>query len=152
MGNKLTKRDSTQIPFIQIEKKMAEEGVVTQEPTRLQAPGQWSTGMINASCCIASFIPCLTWVWAFNNAARVGQPGLCASQGCCCVYLCCPCATFLWTTKTRLYAKMRLGIQDGRNELCWTYCCFPCVVAQTRQSLVANAPLLAQQMWEEPPE
>lgn len=54
--------------------------VVTEQPTKLDQPREWSTGMVNFSCCLASFIPCLTWAWACSNASRVGQPGLCASQ------------------------------------------------------------------------
>ena len=54
--------------------------VVTEQPTKLDRPGQWSTGMVNLSCCLASFIPCLNLAWACSNASRVGQPGLCASQ------------------------------------------------------------------------
>lgn len=34
---------------------MADEKVVTEQPTRIQPPGQWSTGMINASCCIGKW-------------------------------------------------------------------------------------------------
>ena len=54
--------------------------VVTEQPTKLDQPREWSTGMVNFSCCLASFIPCLNWAWACSNASRVGQPGLVASQ------------------------------------------------------------------------
>ena len=63
---------------------------------------------------LASWIPCLQVFYGFSNAAMVGQPGFCASQGLLCLWCCCPCAYLLWTTKTRYYTKMRLGINVSR--------------------------------------
>ena len=60
---------------------------------------------------LASFIPCMSWVYQCSNARKVGQPGLIASQGCLCVYCCFPFAMFMWAIKTRYYVKLRLGIQ-----------------------------------------
>ena len=30
---------------------------------------------------LAGWLPCLAVLWTFSNARRIGQPGLCASQG-----------------------------------------------------------------------
>ena len=43
--------------------------VVTAQPTR-ELPRQWSVGLINGPCCLASFIPCLAWVWTWSNAKK----------------------------------------------------------------------------------
>jgi len=125
------------------------EGVVTEQPSGRALPGRWAVGMINGPCCIATWIPCMSWVYQCGNSRRVGQPGLIASQGCLCVYCCFPCAMFMWAIKTRYYVKLRLGINDGGNECCKVYFCWPCVVGQTKATLDQNMDILAGQQWED---
>ena len=68
---------------------------------------------------LATWIPCMSWVYQCGNARRVGQPGLIASQGCLCVYCCFPFAMFMWAIKTRYYVKLRLGINVSPMSHQW---------------------------------